>query len=196
MKNIILSSMLVFVLSGFVSIIAQSSTDAQKEAEQKWMSYMTPGTYHQKLAKSVGDWDSKMEMWMAPNSDPATSTGTVKAEMILGGRYLQMKYSSTVMGMPFEGISTDGYDNGKKVFFNTWVDNMGTGIMYAEGKYDESTKTCEYNGKMFDPMTGKDLPYRQTVQTIDDNHMIMEMFYPSPMGGKEFKSMHVEYTKK
>jgi hypothetical protein len=35
--------------------------------------------------------------------------------------------------MPFEGISTLGYDNAKKTFFSTWIDNMGTGMMVMEG---------------------------------------------------------------
>jgi len=196
MKKVVFTSMLLLIISGFISVFAQEMTAEQKEAQQKWMAYMTPGNYHEKLAKSVGDWDCKVQMWMAPNSEPITSKGTAKAEMLLGGRYLQMKFNSTFMGMSFEGISTDGYDNAKKVFFNTWVDNMGTGIMYAEGTYDNGTKTTNYTGKMCDPMSGKDVPYRETVQAIDDTHLTMEMFYPNPVDGKEFKSMHMEYTKK
>jgi len=188
--------MAVLILSGFISVFAQTSADDQKAAGQKWMAYMTPGAVHEKFAKATGEWDAKMQMWMGPNTEPATATGTVKAEMILGGRYLQMKYTSTFMGMPYEGLSTDGYDNAKKVYFNTWVDNMGTGIMYSEGTYDEGTKTVNYTGKMCDPISGKDMPYRQTVQSLDDNHMIMEMFNPDPKSGKEYKSMHAEYTKK
>ena len=196
MKKFILSSLLAIFFSGFISVFAQQQTDEQKAAQQKWMAYMAPGTVHGIFAKLTGDWDAKMQMWMAPNTEPMTTTGTVKAEMLLGGRYLQMKYNSTFMGMPYEGISTDGYDNGKKVYFNTWVDNMGTGIMYGEGTYDDGSKTVNYTGKMYDPMSGKDLSYRQTMHSTDDTHMIMEMFYPNPADGKEFKSMHVEYTKK
>jgi hypothetical protein len=196
MNKIVLTLISVIFLSGAISVFAQVSTDEQKAAEQKWMAYMTPGSVHEKFAKSAGEWSCKMEMWMAPGTEPATTEGTVKAEMILGGRYLQMKYNSIFMGMPYEGISLDGYDNAKKVYFNTWIDNMGTGIMYSEGICDDKTKTINYTGKMFDPLSGKNLPYRQTVQTIDDKHMVMEMFYASPKDGKEFKSMHVEYSKK
>jgi len=195
MKIFILTSLLLVMLSGLISSFAQGSTEDQKAAEQKWMAYMTPGAVHEKFAKAVGDWDAKVQMWMGPNTSPTTSTGTAKAEMILGGRYLQMKFNSTVMGMPFEGLSTDGYDNAKKVYFNTWLDNMGTGIMYSEGTYDEATKVVTYTGKMIDPMSGKDIPYRETMQNLDDKHLVMEMFYSNP-AGKEYKSMHVEYTKK
>ncbi len=196
MNRIVITSVLVLILTGFISIFAQEMTAEQKEAEAKWMAYMAPGENHQNLAKSVGDWDATMLMWNGPKGEPTKTTGTVKAEMILGGRYLQMKYNSTIMGMPFEGISTDGYDNAKKVFFNTWVDNMGTGIMYAEGKYDDKTNSVVFTGTMSDPMSGKNMPYRQTVQSMDDKHMVMEMFYPDPKDGKEYKAMRVEYSKK
>ena len=31
------------------------------------------------------------------------------------------------MGMPFNGLSLEGYDNAKKEFTSIWIDNMGTG---------------------------------------------------------------------
>jgi hypothetical protein len=68
-------------------------------------------------------------------------------------------------------------------------------MMHAEGKFDEVSKTIIYNGTMFDPMQNKDLSYRQTLQMVDDNHMVMEMFN-NTKDGKEFKSLHVEYVKK
>jgi Protein of unknown function (DUF1579) len=46
--------------------------------------------------------------------------------MILGGRYQQSTTKGSFNNMPFEGISLLGYDNAKKVFMNSWVDNMGT----------------------------------------------------------------------
>ena len=35
--------------------------------------------------------------------------------------------------MTFKGTGIEGYDNGKKKFVGTWMDNMGTGIMMSEG---------------------------------------------------------------
>jgi hypothetical protein len=196
MKIRIVYFMLFVFCTGFVSLFAQDNKEDMAAAQKIMMEYMTPGVYHERLAKSVGDWTAKMQFWTAPNGEPMLAEGSVKAEMILGGRYLQMKYTSSFMGMPYEGISTDGYDNGKKVFFNTWVDNMGTGIMYSVGKYDDQTKQIVYAGNMYDPTLGKEVPYRQIVQMVDDTHMVMEMFYPNPKDGKEFKAMHVDYVKK
>src|ERR1039457_5265326 len=124
MKNFFSGLMLFLFLSGFVSVFAQSSQE-DMEAQKKMMEYMTPGDYHKRMAKAVGDWTAKFQFWMAPDNQPMETNGTVKAEMILGGRYLQMKYSTVIMGMPFEGISTDGYDNARKASFRIWVVTMG-----------------------------------------------------------------------
>jgi hypothetical protein len=97
--------------------------------------------------------------------------------------------------MPFEGISTTGYDNAKKTFVSTWVDNMGTGIMIMEGKWDEKTKTLHLKGKQTDPTTGKEMDVRETFTVIDDNTQKMEMFM-TPAGGKEYKNMEIVFTRK
>ena len=172
------------------------SQDDNKDASMKaFMDYMTPGKEHQMLAKQTGDWNYDLQLWMDPAAPPVTAKGTATFEMILGGRYQLSKQSSEMMGMIFNGINIIGYDNAKKVFLDTWIDNMGTGMMYAEGTYDEVTKIVTYKGKSVDPMSGKDEEFRQTIKYVDDNNCILEMFM---MGkdGKEFKSMETKYTRK
>ena len=195
MRQLFLSSICIIFFSSALIVLAQDNKDEQAAAQQKWMEYMTPSSAHKMMAKSVGEWTTHMEMWSAPGAGSMKSDGVCKSEMILGGRYMQSKYSGTVMGQPFDGISTDGFDNAKQVYVNTWVDNMGTGIMHAEGKYDDATKTVNYVGTMFDPIQNMDVTYRQTMKMIDDKHMVMEMYNISK-DNKEYKSLHVEYVKK
>jgi hypothetical protein len=195
MKKIFLFAALFLFCNSSGLIFAQETKEEQAAAQEKWMEYMTPSANHKMMAKSVGEWTTSMQMWAGPDTEPMKSEGICRSEMILGGRYMQSKYSGNVMGMPFEGISTDGFDNAKKVYVNTWVDNMGTGIMHAEGKYDDATKTVNYAGTMFDPMQDKELSYRQTLQMVNDKHMVMEMFNTTK-DGAEYKSLHVEYIKK
>lgn len=166
----------------------------EMSAEQKaWMDYMTPGKAHHMLSESVGNWKTHTKLWMDPSAPPMESEGTSKAEMILGGRYLQSTFSGSMMGMPFEGISLTGYDNAKKEYFNTWIDNMGTGLAYATGKYDETTKTTELIGLMVDPITGKNTAFREVMKMIDKNNMVMEMY--SEYDGKEFLGLEVKFTR-
>jgi hypothetical protein len=96
--------------------------------------------------------------------------------------------------MPFEGYSIFGYDNIKKIFESTWIDNMGTGTIHMEGTYDASTKTVNLKGKEMDPMSGKEIDLRQTVQFIDDNNQLVQMF--SNRNGQEVKVMEIKLTRK
>ena len=82
----------------------------------------------------------------------------------------------------------------KKTFQSTWVDNMGTGIMYLEGKYKEGSKTITLKGTAVDPMTGKTENVRHTLKFIDDKTQLMEMYMTKD--GKEFKNMEIKFTKK
>ncbi len=166
---------------------------AQDEMK-KWMDYMTPGKEHQDLAKMNGEWTFKSKMWMDPSAPPVESEGTAVYEMILGGRYSLSKVYSNVMNMPMEGLNIVGYDNAKKVWVSTWIDNLGTGISFAEGTYDAINKYINFIGTMVDPITGKDTKFRETFKITSDKTFEIEMF--SFSDGKEFKNMEMKFTKK
>lgn len=189
-------SLLLLSATGLPSF-AQETAKAAKEpsAEEKaWMAYATPGKVHEMMAKSAGMWTEEITMWMAPGAPPTKSTSTCNNRMIMGGRYLEGRTRGTFEGMPFEGISITAYDNAKKMYKSTWIDNMGTGIMVSEGKYNEETKTLEMAGSCVDPATGKEMQTRQTIKFIDDNNQQMEMFMTAD--GKEYKSMEIKMSRR
>jgi hypothetical protein len=161
---------------------------------KNWEMCMTPGKEHAMLAKSNGTWTAEITSW-EPGKPPVVTKGTAVNKMILGGRYQESTNTSIMMGMPFEGKGTTGYDNAKKVFVSTWVDNMGTGIMSMEGPWDEATKSITLKGKGMDPMTMTERDYKEIFQMVDDNTQQMEMYGPGP-DGKEFKWMEIKYTRK
>lgn len=190
MKNILFAICAVLITATYTKLAAQS------EAEMKaWMEYMTPGDFHKEMAKWDGEWNEDITMWMAPDAPPMKNTASCVNKMILGGRYQSSTHKGSFNGMPFEGLSTTGYDNAKKTFVSTWIDNMGTGIMTMEGKWDEGSKTLHLKGKQVDPATGKEMQVRETFKVIDDNTQKMEMFM-TPAGGKEYKSMEIVFTRK
>lgn len=165
---------------------------------KNWQAYMTPGKEHEWLASSNGTWTTEATMWMEPGKPPITSTGTATNKMVLGNRYQQSNFKGTMMGMPFEGMSTMAYDNAKKVYISTWVDNMGTGMMVGEGPWDEATKSVTLKGKMVDPGagTGQECDFREVFRVVDNDHQVMEMYCPDPATGKEFKTMEIKFTRK
>lgn len=186
-----------FVLFCFIlfnSTIAAQEHEKEMSAEEKaWMEYMTPGWAHEMMAKSVGKWNTKSTFWQYPGAEPMMSEGTSEAEMILGGRYFRAFHKGNVMGMEMNGINLMGYDNMQKQFNAIWIDNMGTGIATANGKYNEETKSIEMKGTMVDPMAGGEVEYRQVLKMIDDDNHLFEMYMMAD--GNEFKSFVMTYTR-
>jgi hypothetical protein len=192
MKKIITLFFPLFLLVVFTGD-SLSQDDFSDEAMQKWMSYMTPGQMHEKMASNTGAWKTKSTMWMTPESEPTVSVGTSNAEMIMGGRYLVSKHSGSIMGMPFEGMSIEGYDNATQTFNAIWIDNMGTGIMHMKGKLDPATDQITYTGQMVDPMTGEYVNIREVVTFNSDGSINFDMY--CPFEGKEFKTLNLVYTR-
>lgn len=166
----------------------------QDEAQKAWTEYMTPGWAHEMLASHTGEWKAVTTMWMDPTQPPQTMEGTSKYEMIMGGRYLKSTHSGMMMGMPFEGMSLEGYDNAKKEFTSVWIDNFGTGTSISTGKYDKETNSIIYTGTVYDPMQQKDVTIKEVIKYVDKDHHTIEMF--SVNGKKEIKTMYIEFTRK
>jgi hypothetical protein len=160
-----------------------------------WQNFMTPGDMQKMLAKSDGVWNEEVTMWMDPGQPSQKSTATCTNKMVLNGLYQESVHKGTMMGMPFEGHGTVGYDNAKKVFVSSWIDNMGSGIMNAEGTWDNATKSLVMKGKTTDPLTGKDKDFREVMKFTDDNNQTMEMYGAGP-DGKEMKMMEIKFTRK
>ena len=189
MKKITLLSVTLFCC-GFIKLSAQQMDEASMTA---WMDYSTPGDMQKMLAKGEGHWVSEITMWMSPDAQPMHMQAEVDNKMILDGRYLQGKNTGNFMGMPFEGWSITGYDNARKVFFNSWIDNMGTGIINLEGKWDAEKSAIVFAGMQTDPMTGKLVDVREIFTMIDNDNQKLEMY--STMDGKEFKTMEIIFKR-
>src|SRR5205823_1235560 len=93
----------------------------------------------------------------------------------------------------FKGMGMEGYDNVKKKFVASWIDNMGTGIEFSEGTYDPATKSFTYTSEM-EPVPGMKTAVREVIKIADNNHMSLEWY--ENQGGQEKKTMEINYTKK
>ncbi len=164
---------------------------------KNWMAYSTPGEMHKLMSSWSGTWDGEVSMWHAPGAPPEISKSTAVNKMVMGGKYQVSNHTGSMMGMPFEGMSTLAYDNAKKVFISTWIDNMGTGLMKMEGTWDDASKSRTMTGKCVDPGagTGREMDVKEIFKILDDKHQVMEMYGPGP-DGKEYKMMEIKMTKK
>ena len=180
-----------------------SAADMEKMMQQM-MELSKTNENHKLLASLDGTWSYDVKMWMNgdPTSKPDVSKGTAVRKSIMDGRYVVMDVSGK-MHMPgpdgkmkemtFKGQGTEGYDNVKKKFIGTWMDNMGTGIMMAEGDYDPATKTLTYTGEI-EAIPGMKQKIREVVKVADKDHMNFEWY--EDRGGKEVKTLEINYTRK
>ena len=167
----------------------------EKAMMEAWMKAMTPGAAHKQLDNFVGTWDTKVTSYMAPGAPPMESTGTSENRWILGGRWIEQRFTGSFMGQPFEGIGYTGYDNVKKEYVGTWMDNMGTGVMTSTGSLASDGKTYSFKSVMPDPVSGKNMPVEEKMVVVDKDHHNMEMWNPGP-DGKMYKSMEIAYSRK
>lgn len=167
----------------------------EKAMMEAWAKFSTPGAEHKQMAASVGTWDTSVKSWMDPGKPPMESKGTAENRLILGGRFLEQRFTGTMMDQPFEGLGYTGYDNYKKKYVTTWMDSMGTGILTGLGTGDPSGKTITFTGEMDDPMQGKTMPYKNMITVIDNDTQHFEMWCPGP-DGKMAKMMEIHYMRK
>ena len=177
------------------SATAETAAPDSATMMKNWMAYMTPGAEHKMMASWDGEWKAEITMWMSPEAPPTKTIGTTVNKTIFDGRYQQSAHKGSWDGQPFEGMSTLAYDNAKKVFISTWIDNMGTGVMVGEGPWDEATKTISLRGKMVDPSSHKEGEFREVYKVVDENNQVMEMYAPVPGGKGEFRTMEIKYMR-
>lgn len=158
---------------------------------------------HKLLSSLDGNWNYSIKFWMNPdpNAKPQESKGTATRKSIMDGRYVVMDVVGK-MQMPgengkmkditFKGMGMEGYDNVKKKFVASWIDNMGTGIEFSEGTYDPTTKSLTYTSEM-EPVPGMKTAVREVIKIADKDHMSLEWY--ENQGGQEKKTMEIAYTR-
>jgi Protein of unknown function (DUF1579) len=163
-------------------------------AAKNMMEYGTPTDVHKMMAKWDGNWDGEVKFWMDPAAPPSVMNVKTVNKMVMNGLYQQATSTGSFSGMPFNGVSMLGYDNHRKVFTTTWVDNMSSGMMILEGTWDDATKSINLKGKMTDPMTRQQMDIREVMKIVDDNTQVMEQYLTHD--GKESKSMEINFKRK
>ena len=198
---------MLLLLGVAVSLPAQDAKEGGKKPSQSEMMAMMmeiakPGDKHQQLAEMVGEWTYISKWWMSPDAPPSESKGITVTKSVMGGRYFITEHTGKMefpgpdgkmVEMEFKGMATEGFDNAKKKFVSSWIDNMGTGIMNSEGTYDADSKTLTYTAE-YEMMPGMKTQMRQVIKATDKDHRRMDFY--EVRSGKEVKVMEIVYTRK
>jgi hypothetical protein len=184
--------------------MATKKKTAKKAAKRKapsadelmglWEKACTPGEHHRRLEPLTGTFSAKTTFVMNPGDPPQHGEGTSEHRLVLGGRYLEQRYSGTTMGMPMEGVGFTGYDNVQKRYVGTWMDSFGTGVMNSVGVGRPTAKAMEFEAVGIEP-TGKKRKFQCKLRIQSPDRHTYEMWTNGPKG-KPYRTLFVEYARK
>lgn len=149
-----------------------------------------PNEHHEKLARSVGEWNVDATFNM-PDGSQVKSEGSMSSKMILDGRFIKTDFDMPeFMGMPYTGIGYNGYDNSTQSYQGIWMDSMSTKMFIMKGEF---TSDGEYIA-IGDTAHGTVM---KIVSSMPDDNTIEDSFYDSMDGGATWiQSGTMVYTRK
>jgi hypothetical protein len=174
----------------------QPSPTEMQEMMKKWQEIATPGAGHKVFENLIGKWETTTSMWWSKDSSPQQSKGASDVRWIMDGRYVLEEVSGDMMGMPWRGMGVTGYDNFKKKYVFTFLDNMGTAILTGEGDFDAKKNVLTSYGKMDEPLTGeKNKTVKYVTRILSKDKHVFEI-YDLVGTPHEFKVIEIVYTRK
>lgn len=180
---------LAAVTLGGAAVRAQESGRGQQTATEAYEKMMAITENHAFLENLAGDWKVTTTAWAQIEAEPWVSEGTASGEMILGGRFVMLKFEGAMFGRPFEGYQIIGFDNLKQKYVTLWIDDTGTGLYLTEGTRDKTGKTLTDLGEWPDPITGGTMKVRGVTHLVSPDAFTYDMFVIAP-DGSEFQSLH------
>lgn len=157
---------------------------------------------HKLLAGLAGNWTYTVKMWTDPKAPPSESKGTSTRKAIMDGRFFISEHTGKfqipgpdgkMQVMSYKNMAIEGYDNVRKKFVSSFIDNMGTMIMSSEGTYDPATRTFTYHAE-YEVIPGTMTKVREVITIVDNDHHTFEWYDNS--SGREAKTMEISYTRK
>jgi hypothetical protein len=151
-----------------------------------------PVKEHEVLKHEVGNWAGGVKFYaQGPDADPIESKGNEVIEMV-GGFWAVGKYKGSLLGQPFSGQSTLGYDTNKKKYVGFWVDSFTSSLMEMEGTYDADKKTMTILTKGVEPNGEPNKGKMIVVYGKDSKKMTMFATHEKT----DIKVMEISYTRK
>ncbi|MED5507527.1 MAG: DUF1579 family protein [Planctomycetota bacterium] len=156
-----------------------------------------PTPEHALLTDLVGEWSYVLQMSM-PEMPLLRGTGTTTIKPIIGGRFIEMRSTSTEQDPPTESVGLLGYDSrkGREQYFMLWLDSMGHYFTDASGRWNPATGTLTFLGEEVDPATGMNSSYRQAFRFPGKDTMICDVYVTVPGNNEEMLLVSVVYERR
>ena len=180
MKSGLVSVGVVALLALAWAVVAQDGTGIPATAPE-----------HELLKSFAGEWAVAGKYRVAPDQPWQEMKIAAKNELVLGGRFVQIRYvGDAVMGLPgpFEGLGFLGFDVRKRKYVSAWMDNMETTILTGEGPGDAAARTITITIGPPNRMTN--------VYKIESADKFVVTAYSPSADGKDVPMMEMVHTRK
>jgi len=138
---IILSSALLVLLQG--NLFSQEENVIIKNYNLE-LAKESPA--HKMLSKLAGKWNLDYKLWINPQDEPEEGSGTADAELILGGRFLQINMDYSIYEKEFTSEHIFGYDTNVKRFLVFSIDEFGTDAIFEYGDFNVDKEAVVFTG--------------------------------------------------
>jgi hypothetical protein len=94
-----------------------------------------PTAAHALLQRFAGSWRGTTRLWLEPGTPPEETLTELRAQLILGGRWLRLESVGTSFGKPHAGEMLLGFHKDAGEYELAWIDSSHTGsaIMLSTG---------------------------------------------------------------
>lgn len=162
---------------------------------EKMQQFVRPGPQHKHLERFLGTWDIQTRLFMG--AEPTDSeAGTAEYTWLSPGRWLQGRWSGSMMGMPMQGFSMLGYDNFKQSFVSCDVNTLDTAMHHAEGDMTPDGKALILYGTLDEYLTGEhDKMVKYVWRFRSPDEMTLEV-HDLPIGETDTKVVETTFQRR
>lgn len=176
------------LLSSAIVLWAAAASQAQEMPEMP-----KPQKEHEWLKQLVGDWDAVTEI-KPPGQEPIKVKGEEHSRMI-GGFWYVAENKGDMLGTPYTGIMTLGFDPRTKKYVGTWVDSMGDYLWQYSGLVEGNKLTLEAQGPCPLKPPGTMVNFRETLEVKDKDHKVFTSSIQED-DGSWTQMLTINYTRK
>ena len=172
----------------------QDGTKEIKEMMDKARRWTQPGDNHKSLERFGGKWTTETRFYMGAEPTPPEK-GTAEFRWRVAGRWLDLDWSGSMMGMNGGGVMLLGYDNFKMSYVSTWISSFDTAMTHGEGDMTPDGKSLVMYGTLDEYLTGEhDKMVKYAWRFVSAEEMRLEV-HDLPIGEVNAKVVEITYKR-
>jgi len=180
--------------STFAPAPEPGAQEGMKEMMEKAARWTQPGENHAFLQRFLGRWDIEIRFFMGGQPTPPEK-GTSEGRWLIDGRWLQLDWNGSMLGMKAQGTSLIGYDNFKMSFVSTSVTSGDTAMVHAEGDLTQDKQSLLMYGTLDEYLTGEhDKMVKYAWRFVSADEMRLEV-HDLPIGETGTKVLEISYKR-